>query len=153
MERQIKFRGKRFDNGEWVVGDLLHIAGGCLIYFGSDTDTAEPDIEDNSPVAVELFNDECAVVVPGTIGQFTELFDRTGKNIFEGDILQCPSVPNIPLEVRYNTLQGAFCLVEHTHTEGALLGTCPLGEMLRHYPDMSVIGNVFDNPSLISDKQ
>lgn len=96
--------------------------------------------------------DDCAVD-PDTIGQFSELFDRTGKNIFEGDILQCSSVPNILLEVRYNTLQGAFCLVEHTHTEGALLGTCPLGEMLRHYPDMSIIGNRFDNPSLISDKQ
>lgn len=63
------------------------------------------------------------------------------------------SSPNIPLKVRYNTMQGAFCLVEHTHTEGALLGTCPLGEMLRHYPDMRIIGNRFDNPSLISNKQ
>lgn len=35
-------------------------------------------------------------------------------------------------------------VVEHTHTYGALLGTCPLGEMLRHYPDMSVIGNIHD---------
>lgn len=55
--RIIKFRGKRSDNGEWVVGDLLHIAGGCLIYFGSDTDTTEPDIEKSNPIAVEFFKE------------------------------------------------------------------------------------------------
>ena len=35
MNREIKFRGKRKDNGEWVYGDLRHIAGGTLIYHGS----------------------------------------------------------------------------------------------------------------------
>lgn len=64
MKRILKFRGKRSDNGEWVVGDLLHIAGGCLIYFGSDTDTTEPDIEKSNPIAVEFFKDEIAVVDP-----------------------------------------------------------------------------------------
>lgn len=122
--RTIKFRGYNRHDRKWFYGNLA-----------------------------QFDNGECAIndiaVDPATVGQFTELFDRTGKNIFEGDILQCPSVPNIPLEVRYNTLQGAFCLVEHTHTEGALLGTCPLGEMLRHYPDMSVIGSIHDNPALL----
>lgn len=129
--RTIKFRGRDFA-GLWHHGDLIHDDENLLIRFGG---CANAYIENE------------------TMGQFTGLFDSNGKNIFEGDILQCPSVPNIPLEVRYNTMQGAFCLVEHTHTDGALLGTCPLGEMLRHYPDMSVIGNVFDNPSLISDKR
>lgn len=139
MERILKFRGRNIHTGEWLYGDLeynrvkeiarIHSYNNDGNYIGQN------------------------IVDPSTVGQFTELFDKTGKNIFEGDILQCPSVPNIPLEVRYNTMQGAFCLVEHTHTEGALLGTCPLGEMLRHYPDMSIIGNRFDNPELISDKQ
>ena len=71
MNRTIKFRGKRLDNGEWVYGDLLHIAGGCLIYFGSDTETESSDIQSDSKVAVELQKDEIAVVDPDTVGQFT----------------------------------------------------------------------------------
>lgn len=132
--RIIKFRGKDSVTGEWFYGNL----------FTKDS---------IGRTHISTPERGCLRIDPDTVGQFTELFDSNGKNIFEGDILQCPSVPNIPLEVRYNTMQGAFCLVEHTHTEGALLGTCPLGEMLRHYPDMRIIGNRFDNPSLISDKQ
>ena len=137
--RIIKFRGKNIHTGEWLYGYYHRL--GATHYITKP----EQYLREYAPIGF--------IVDEKTVGQFTELFDSIGKNIYEGDILQCPSVPNIPLEVRYNTMQGAFCLVEHTFTEGALLGTCPLGEMLRHYPDMSVIGNVFDNPSLISDKQ
>ena len=151
MERQIVFRGKRIKDGKWIFGNLADYSMKVFnttiekkIIFGNILNFAT----DNFGFVV----DDCAVD-PDTIGQFTGLLDKNSTEIFEGDILQCPSVPNIPLEVRYNTLQGAFCLVEHTHTEGALLGTCPLGEMLRHYPDMRIIENRFDNPSLISDKQ
>lgn len=144
--RIIKFRGKHIKNGAWLYGDLLQSNEGS-VYIGVHGQYIDDGYHFN-----DMYNETC-YVDEDTIGQFTGLLDKNGKEIYEGDILQCPSVPNIPLEVRYNTLQGAFCLVEHTHTEGALLGTCPLGEMLRHYPDMSVIGNVFDNPSLISDKQ
>lgn len=139
MKRTIKFRGKSIDNGEWVYGDLNQI----FVPEGSTEDC--PSISDKF--------DGTFFVHPNSVGQFTGIVDKDNEQIYEGDILQCLSVPNIPLEVRYNTMQGAFCLVEHTHPEGALLGTCPLGEMLRHYPDMHVIGNRFDNPSLISDKQ
>lgn len=139
MIRQIIFRGKNIHTGEWLYGDYHR--------EGKTHYITKPGQYLREYAPIEF------IVDGNTVGQFTCVCDKKLKEIYEGDILQCPAVPNIPLEVRYSTLQGAFCLVEHTHTEGVLLGTCPFGEMLRHYPDMCVIGNIHDNPSLISDKQ
>lgn len=141
--REVKFRGKRLDNGEWVYGDLLHICGGCVIYYGSQTEAEE--FEDDGKTALCLSMDEVAPVAPYTVGQFTGCVDRNGKPIYEGDILVCQRVPSVPLEVYYNLSKGTFCFAEHTHTEGALKGTTPIGEVLMtYYPDMCVIGNIHD---------
>ena len=82
-----KFRGKRIDTDEWVSGDLLHIYGGCLIYFGShiDADDLGPAREE---VCVELLMSECTPVYPESIGESTGLYDSFGEEIWEGDILQ-----------------------------------------------------------------
>lgn len=130
--RKYKFRGKRVEDSKWIYG-----------YLADDN-----YINNMSKIAIP-----CEEVAPATVGQFTGLTDRDGKEIYAGDILIEPSVATIPLEVKYNEMQGAFCLIEHTHTEGALLGTCPLGDMLRHYPFMKVVGNIYDNPEILTKWQ
>lgn len=137
--RKYKFRGKRVDNDEWVYGDLLYIAGGCVIYFGSPTDTVEPDIEKSSPVAVELYNDECAVVVPDTIGQFTGLPDKNGKEIYVGDILGCPE-DDYFLNEAVIFAEGCF-MVKDDYT------TTPMCAIDTQY--RTIIGNIHDNPELL----
>lgn len=81
--REILFRGQKVDTKEWVYGDLLHIAGGCIIYHGSKTKFTT---KQNEGSAIELFANEISVVIPETVGQFTGLTDKNGVNIFEGDI-------------------------------------------------------------------
>ena len=73
--REILFRGKRMDNGEWVEGDLLH-----------------PDIFGNG-YSIEDFTkgkNNCFDVDEKTLGQWTGLVDKSGVKIFEGDKVRYP---------------------------------------------------------------
>lgn len=95
-------------------GDLLHIVGGCLIYFGDRTQTEHPDIERNSPIAIEFFKDEIAVVDPDTVGQFTGMLDKNGVAVYEGDLVRYyddieDELVTCPVE--YLADYGAFCAV------------------------------------------
>ena len=59
MKREIKFKGKRLDNGEWMVGNLLHLVDG--VHISNDN------------------GNNMAQVYPDTVGMNTGLKDKKGK--------------------------------------------------------------------------
>ena len=145
--REILFRGKRIDNGEWVEGFLLKECNYATCSWN---------------LAIEYKTDrfgkfayDVAEVVTETIGQFTGLTDKNGKKIFDGDIL--PIEDEIVAVVIFQ--DGCYRLEEYglrgTWTESGF-DECGGGwgfiecEPIDWYTigAMEVIGNIHDNPEL-----
>jgi len=77
--RVIKFRGKRKDNGEWVVG-----------YYVFDERDKEPRIITNTQYSTgtHFSSDLAHRIIPETVGIFSNRIDRNGKEIYQGDIIK-----------------------------------------------------------------
>ena len=120
--RDILFRGKRVDNGEWVYGLLT-----CRNYIDVFTQKVCYDGEEELTYCTV----EHCQVDAHTVGQYTGLTDKNGEKIFEGDIVESP-----------NGTQG---VVEWQNAECAFLVN--IGDDWQTMDDCpyEVVGNIYDN--------
>lgn len=140
--REIKFRGKRESNGEWVYGDLRQENSGRKVIMTNLSTWGD------NPDDVEPYG-EYITVDPNTVGQFTGLLDKNGREIYEGDILLLGSNKTpYKYEVGWNNVISSFCIRLLYEKR---FGVKPLGEWLFTEP-MNVIGNIHDNPELLNTK-
>ena len=122
--REILFRGKRLDNGEWAYGFLVKMFGAYHIIDKDDENTAYE-------------------VILETVGQYTGLKDKNGRRIFEGDIVRCGTGRICKVIFFISPGVSGFDLVPI----GGFDALPPYNWSL--FSDTEVIGNITDNPELL----
>lgn len=133
MNRTIKFRGKSADNRKWITGYYYHECGNTYI------------VEDRQSLS-ETSRNVPYIVIPETVGQFTGLFDKNGKEIYEGDILHTVTFGFEPEEYTAIILYDN-CRFQLSNDRNLFyFGQSDLTKM----DDTIVIGNIYDNPELIT---
>ena len=142
--REILFRGKLINGGQWTFGNLIeHFNGNCAISTKTDI--------------IGTFGR----VIPETVGEYTGLTDKNGKRIFEGDIVKDADsyisvikigrcLPSEFYEIFdfeiFNKNNLKICAVYAEHVFGEYKGEHFL---LPEKNSTIVIGNIHDNPELL----
>ena len=133
--REIKFRGKfvyvNTQSGQldWVYGDLVqgpeHMGKHKII------------CEDGSQYEV----------LSSTVGQFTGLYDKNGKEIYEGDIVHLDAWEPDTMQIAF--IEGAFCLAD---ANGNYLGDI---HYIHHagVEQCTIVGNIYDNSKLLKEDE
>lgn len=135
MKREIKFRGKivmdveplAMKKGDWVEGHYyedLHQGEWCS-WIQECNDITHYKVDKN------------------TVGQFTGLLDKNGKEIYEGDIVHLDSWKPNAMQIKF--IEAAFCLADEN---GEYLGDI---HYIQHAQvnQCTVLGNIHDNPELL----
>ena len=143
--RQIKFRGKRIDNGEWVYGNLIRMESSHK--YGNNSKFSNCWIMEMDDLDVDCFvgkgvrvGNQLIQVDPETVGQYTGLQDSKGKEIYEEDLLQDENGIG---EVEWVQEHCAFLVFTRNpsqyhkiESDGVLKNT-------------EIIGNIYEHPHLL----
>ena len=124
--REILFRGKRKDNGEWVEG---------FYHYTNYINPTTREVVETGHYILPVAGQDAYCVIPETVGQYTGLTDMNGKKIFEGDI-----VYNGVFRTSVEFCNGRFAPFNGEHN-------------IFFADECVVIGNIHDNPELLKEKE
>lgn len=140
----IKFRGKTCYMGgkqpAWVYGTFQYLAQRRVHSGATDNGTLEP--RQDKGCIVDLYGNKTEVLCD-TVGQFSTLRDKKGKEIYAGDIIRAGEEKTL-LEVRF--VRGVFAFLWNGDLDDEFPCNAPTQEWAE------VVGNIHDNPKMIKRK-
>lgn len=131
--REILFRGKTFDNKNWVEGSLIigrDLESGELIYLIAP---------------LSAYYTEVKRVMTESVSEFTGLTDKNGKKIFEGDILKFTYNEEDETPVFYSV---------EWKNDRACFGYGETADKMLEVDALhcEVIGKIYENPELLEKR-
>ncbi|EAD4088962.1 hypothetical protein EJC93_07145 [Listeria monocytogenes] len=137
--REIEFRAKRIDNGEWIYGNLMQFEDSATFIFADERKGA------STLTYAHFIINNMHAIDEKTIGQYTGLKDKNGKKIFEGDIVINPK-GKIGY-IAYLVQEAGFVVV--LKNSDYRLGHRNTNECYEKATHHKVIGNIHENPEFL----
>lgn len=138
--REILFKAKQIDNGEWIEGSLIDLdidSGYCYI--------VQPYKKASILPIIFLITDRMKLVDPETLCQFTGLCDKNGNKIWENDILRLDD--GTVLKVSWHHFKASWVISKKGWLYNHFFGEAVEPE------DIEAIGNIYDNPELLQEER
>lgn len=131
--REILFRGKRVDNGEWIEGNLIQYPLSSYSYVMSNYGF-----------------DDAICVLPEAVGQFTNMTDCINNLLFEGDLVKAFDDKKCEFDQSYigivKFVGGAFGVEWHAKNFQTFM---PFRDI---ESNIMLVGNIFDNPEMLKSE-
>ena len=143
--RNIEFRGKKIDTGKWVYGFYLEQDAYNL---GSKNTKRDLLGESMSLIVEDSRRPSATPVNRETIGQYTGLKDKNGKEIFEGDIIKFDYRHEENFEIVFE--DSAFWTRSKYNEHVSLHEVIEICKRPNNWR-IEVIGNIYDNPELLEE--
>lgn len=145
MQREIKFRAKRKDNNKWAFGDLVKDnAGGAWIE--TNLQTWRENCDD-----VDAFGSRLYVDID-SVGQFTGLTDKNGREIYEGDIIKFHFMTSSPSTSELFPTKKFFGeITTNKYNQWTILSDGLEIHIENAIKYGEIIGNIYDNKELLEE--